>query len=97
MSFTGGSFEFARFAADINTPLNDEHTMLFRLNAAGQTGEALSRTRDMLKIIRLHRVSLPGERPVEVPGGDVDITVQGNFATGTYAVNDSKKCDGQKF
>lgn len=37
VSFTGGSFNFNRVTADINTPLNKEKTILFRLNAAGQS------------------------------------------------------------
>ena len=37
ISFAGGSFEFGRVTADINTPLNKEKTMLFRFNAAGQS------------------------------------------------------------
>jgi len=37
VSFTGGSFRFARIAADINTPINEDNTALFRLNVAGQT------------------------------------------------------------
>lgn len=37
VSFTAGSFRFARIAADINTPINKDNTALFRLNVAGQT------------------------------------------------------------
>lgn len=37
VTFTGGSFEFARLTADVNTPINKEKTMLFRLNTAYQT------------------------------------------------------------
>ncbi|MBW8683150.1 TonB-dependent receptor [Chitinophaga rhizophila] len=34
---TGGSFQFGRVTADINTPLNKEKTLLFRLNTGIQT------------------------------------------------------------
>ncbi len=49
VTFTGGSFEFARLTADVNTPINKEKTMLFRLNTAYQTensfqDEGLQRT-----------------------------------------------------
>ncbi len=37
VSYTAGSFRFNRIAADINAPLNDDRTVLFRLNAAGQS------------------------------------------------------------
>ncbi|SJZ45780.1 TonB-dependent receptor [Sediminibacterium ginsengisoli] len=37
ISFAGGSYEFSRITADINTPLNKEKTMLLRVNAAGQS------------------------------------------------------------
>lgn len=37
VTFTGGSFEFARITADVNTPINAEKTMLFRLNTAFQS------------------------------------------------------------
>lgn len=37
ISFAAGSYEFGRVTADINTPLNKEKTMLFRLNAAAQS------------------------------------------------------------
>lgn len=37
VTFTGGSFKFARITADINTPVNKEKTMLFRLNTAFQS------------------------------------------------------------
>ncbi|RPD39812.1 TonB-dependent receptor [Chitinophaga barathri] len=37
VSLTGGSFEFARITADINTPVNKSKTMLFRLNTAFQS------------------------------------------------------------
>lgn len=37
VSFTGGSFNFNRVTADINTPLNKEKTILFRLNTAAQS------------------------------------------------------------
>lgn len=37
VGFVGGSFNFSRVTADVNTPLNKEKTVLFRLNAAGQT------------------------------------------------------------
>lgn len=37
ISFAAGSFEFGRVTADINTPLNKEKTMLFRINAAAQS------------------------------------------------------------
>lgn len=36
-SFTTGSFQLSRIAADINTPLNSDKTVLLRLNVAGQT------------------------------------------------------------
>lgn len=35
--FTGGSFKFGRVTADVNTPLNKEKTLLFRLNAGAQS------------------------------------------------------------
>ncbi|WP_149208066.1 TonB-dependent receptor [Flavobacterium johnsoniae] len=34
VSYTTGSFNLNRFTADINTPLNEEKTVLFRINAA---------------------------------------------------------------
>lgn len=37
VTFTGGSFEFARVTADVNLPVNKEKTMLFRLNTAFQS------------------------------------------------------------
>lgn len=37
VTFTGGSFEFVRVTADVNTPVNKEKTMLFRLNTAYQS------------------------------------------------------------
>lgn len=37
ISFAGGSYEFGRATADINTPLNKEKTVLMRLNAAAQS------------------------------------------------------------
>jgi iron complex outermembrane receptor protein len=37
ISLVGGSFNFSRVAADVNTPLNKEKTALLRLNVAGQT------------------------------------------------------------
>jgi iron complex outermembrane receptor protein len=37
VSFAGGSYEFGRITADINTPLNKEKTALLRINAAGQS------------------------------------------------------------
>lgn len=36
VSYTAGSFELNRLTADINTPLNDDKTLLFRINVAGQ-------------------------------------------------------------
>ncbi|BAV05322.1 iron complex outermembrane recepter protein [Filimonas lacunae] len=36
VSYTAGSFELNRLAADINTPLNDDKTVLFRINLAAQ-------------------------------------------------------------
>lgn len=37
VSLVGGSFNFTRVTADVNTPLNKEKTALFRLNVAGQS------------------------------------------------------------
>ncbi|GEC71079.1 iron complex outermembrane recepter protein [Flavobacterium flevense] len=37
VSFTGGSFNFTRATADVNTSLNKEKTALLRLNVAGQS------------------------------------------------------------
>nr|WP_262920049.1 TonB-dependent siderophore receptor [Niabella hibiscisoli] len=37
ISVAGGSFEFGRVTADINTPINKEKTALFRINAAAQS------------------------------------------------------------
>lgn len=37
VGFTGGSFKFGRVTADINTPLNKDKTLLFRLNAGAQS------------------------------------------------------------
>ncbi len=37
VSFTGGSYQFGRVTADVNTPLNKDKTLLFRLNAGAQT------------------------------------------------------------
>ncbi|OJY89996.1 MAG: hypothetical protein BGP13_23130 [Sphingobacteriales bacterium 40-81] len=37
VGYTAGSFGFNRVTADINTPLNEEKTALFRINAAGET------------------------------------------------------------
>lgn len=37
ISYTGGSYELSRVAADVNTPLNKDKTLLFRLNAAAQS------------------------------------------------------------
>ncbi|MFC3857381.1 TonB-dependent receptor domain-containing protein [Chitinophaga sp. GCM10012297] len=37
VTFTGGSFKFARITADVNAPVNAEKTMLFRLNTAFQS------------------------------------------------------------
>lgn len=36
VSFTRGSFDLGRIIADINTPVNKDKTLLFRLNLAGQ-------------------------------------------------------------
>lgn len=36
VSYSGGSFGFNRLTADINTPLNDDKTAMFRVNAAGE-------------------------------------------------------------
>ncbi|MFT3948408.1 MAG: TonB-dependent receptor [Agriterribacter sp.] len=36
VGYTTGSFGFNRITADINTPLNEEKTALFRINAAGE-------------------------------------------------------------
>ena len=37
ISYTGGSYELSRVAADVNAPLNKDKTLLFRLNAAAQS------------------------------------------------------------
>ncbi|MCF3110637.1 TonB-dependent receptor [Niabella sp. CC-SYL272] len=37
LSVAGGSFEFGRITADINTPVNKDKTALFRINAAAQS------------------------------------------------------------
>lgn len=37
ISVAGGSFEFGRVTADINTPINKDKTALFRINAAAQS------------------------------------------------------------
>ncbi|SDE82015.1 TonB-dependent siderophore receptor [Dyadobacter soli] len=37
VSYTAGSYRFARAAVDVNAPVNEKRTALFRLNAAGQT------------------------------------------------------------
>lgn len=37
ISVAGGSFEFGRVTADLNTPINKEGTALFRINAAAQS------------------------------------------------------------
>jgi iron complex outermembrane receptor protein len=37
LSLAGGSYEFGRVTADINTPVNKEKTALFRINAAAQS------------------------------------------------------------
>jgi iron complex outermembrane receptor protein len=37
VGFVGGSFNFSRVTADVNTPLNKEKTALLRLNVAGQS------------------------------------------------------------
>lgn len=37
ISMAGGSFDFGRVTADINTPVNKDKTALFRLNAAAQS------------------------------------------------------------
>jgi len=34
ISYQGGSYSFNRITADINTPVNEDHTALFRVNAA---------------------------------------------------------------
>ncbi|GGH67211.1 iron complex outermembrane receptor protein [Filimonas zeae] len=36
VSYSTGSFELNRLTADINTPVNDDKTLLFRINLAGQ-------------------------------------------------------------
>ena len=40
VSFTAGSFGFSRVAADVNVPLNDEKTALFRLNTGWQSEDS---------------------------------------------------------
>lgn len=37
IGYVGGSFNFSRVTADVNTPLNKEKTALLRLNVAGQS------------------------------------------------------------
>ncbi|QHV95131.1 TonB-dependent receptor [Spirosoma endbachense] len=37
VSYTAGSYELSRFTADINTPLNTDKTVLFRVNAAAHS------------------------------------------------------------
>jgi iron complex outermembrane recepter protein len=37
VGYVGGSFNFSRIAADVNTPLNKDKTALLRLNVAGQS------------------------------------------------------------
>ncbi|MBZ4188903.1 TonB-dependent receptor [Niabella sp. 3A5MI-3] len=37
ISVAGGSYEFGRISADINTPINKDKTALFRINAAAQS------------------------------------------------------------
>ena len=37
IGYVGGSFNFSRITADVNTPLNKEKTALLRLNVAGQS------------------------------------------------------------
>lgn len=37
VSYTAGSYELTRFTADINTPLNADKTVLFRVNAAAHS------------------------------------------------------------
>ncbi len=37
LSYTFGSFGLNRLTLDLNTPLNKKHTLLFRINGAGQT------------------------------------------------------------
>lgn len=95
VSFTGGSFEFARFTADVNAPLNDEHTLLFRLNAAAQT-EGSFQDQGYAK-----NYTIAPSFSYQVNNRlnfllDVEIT-RGNFATGTYAVSDFKNVKARSF
>ncbi|HJT74826.1 MAG TPA: TonB-dependent receptor, partial [Chitinophaga sp.] len=95
ISFAGGSFEFARVTADINTPLNQDGTLLFRLNTAAQT-EGSFQDQGYAK-----NYTLAPSFSYQVTDRlkflvDIDLT-RGNFATGTYAVTDFTNVKARSF
>lgn len=95
VSFAGGSFEFARFTADINTPLNQDGSLLFRLNTAAQT-EGSFQDQGYAK-----NYTLAPSFSYQVTDRlkflvDIDLT-RGDFATGTYAVTDFTNVKARSF
>lgn len=95
VSITAGSFGFTRFAADVNVPLNDTRTLLFRLNAAGQTEGSFQDQGFSKNYTIAPSLSYQVNERMKFLI-DIDLT-RGAFTTATTAVSDFKNVKARSF
>lgn len=95
VTYTGGSYRFHRITTDINTPVNDQKTLLFRLNLAAQT-EGSFQDQGFAKNYTIAPVVAyqVNERLKFLV--DVDIT-RSNYTTSTLAIGDFSKVSARSF
>lgn len=95
VSFTGGSFKFGRATADINAPLNQEKTLLFRLNA-GIQNEGSFQDQGYAKNYTI-APSLTYQVNERLKFSlDMDIT-RGNYTTTSFAIDSMAKVTARNF
>ncbi|MEC5145177.1 TonB-dependent receptor [Chitinophaga sp. 212800010-3] len=95
VSITAGSYGLTRFAADVNVPLNEARTLLFRLNAAGQTEGSFQDQGFSKNYTIAPTISYQVNERMKFLV-DIDIT-RGAFTTATYAVSDFKNVKARSF
>lgn len=98
IAYTGGGFGLSRFTADINTPLNADKTLLFRLNTAvhhegsyqdaGFSSYVFVAPSLTYKIDDNTTLNIDGEYTSQKANNFYRIFVDGSYATGAHSPKD---------
>ncbi|MRG44257.1 TonB-dependent siderophore receptor [Chitinophaga sp. SYP-B3965] len=95
VGFTGGSFKFGRVTADVNTPLNKDKTLLFRLNAAAQSEGSFQDQGYAKNYTIAPSITYQVNDKLKF-SLDIDVT-RGNYTTTSFAIDSMSKVTARNF